>query len=260
MKENLNSSGFDITIAVQCHNFQRRLCWMLSSLCEQRKNVRFVVDIAFLAGNGSPSTEAIISFFHDKIAIKASPFSDYQILSKRGLLRNHQLVSCQTEWLLFSDCDMVYHPKFMHYLSLELTRYHSNATYMVSSGRRTTPIDLANQLVDENTGPHPCMIKNAYNKAFTLALAPTYSIGAGYSQIINVKHAPHHNCYVNPKRNRDWDWGSRFQCARSDLQFRRSMVKHGGQLRRLPSWFRHNLVHLNHYRDRNFGRHIEDQR
>jgi hypothetical protein len=38
------------------------------------------------------------------------------------------------------------------------------------------------------------------------------------------------------------------------------MVELGGPRRMLPAWFTDNLIHLNHRRDKEFGRHLEEQR
>src|SRR5687768_3449520 len=95
-----------ITIAVQCHNFQRRLCWMLSSLAQQTAPNLVVIDIAHLPSNGQPTTEAVIERFSDRLNIRSSPWTDFDQFQFRGIVRNRQLRNCLTHWILFSDSDM----------------------------------------------------------------------------------------------------------------------------------------------------------
>ena len=99
-----------ITIAVQCHFFQRRLCWMLSSLAQQTEPEHVVFDVSFTPNNGDPSTEAVIEAF-DQVNIGSKVWEDYSVFQELGLVRTRTLRECQTEWLLFSDCDMLFHPE-----------------------------------------------------------------------------------------------------------------------------------------------------
>jgi glycosyltransferase involved in cell wall biosynthesis len=247
-----------ITIAVQCHNFQKRLCWMLSSLVEQTNSDLILLDIAHVAGNGSPSTETIIDMFRQKLSIKSSVWSDYGSFKKRGLTRNRQLQECKTEWLLFSDCDMIYHPQYFVRLKEVIEENHPCASYLLSAGRYSTSVFPAINIV--NTVQYPIPISNAFEAINALPKIRRSNVGAGFSQLVNVRHAPHEGFYVDPKKNRDWDWESRYTKAKSDMQFRRRIARRGGPRQSLPTWFTENLIHLNHYRDKEFGRHLEDQR
>jgi hypothetical protein len=249
-----------VSIAVQCHNFQKRLCWMLSSLCQQSRLDLFRVDVAYFAGNGNPGMEAILAYYKRWIAIKQTGWTDYATFQKRGLVRNQQLHECQSEWVLFSDCDMVFHPEYFERLSCELTHNHSHATYMISAGRYSNPKESANQLVDSQSLNLPFLIPKAFFQVNRLSLIPRRNVGAGYSQIINLNHAPHGRLYVDPASNLDWSWESRYQKARSDLQFRKKISLLGGPRRSLPFWFTVNQIHLNHNRDSEFGFHLEEQR
>ncbi|MBI5773969.1 MAG: glycosyltransferase family 2 protein [Verrucomicrobia bacterium] len=234
---------------------------MLSSLGQQTRKDLLVVDVAHLPGNGTPSTETVLQFFAPHLTIKGSTWNELSLFQKRGLVRNRQLQECRTEWLLFADCDMVYHPEYFERLAAELGRAHAQATYMLSSGRMSNPIEQANALVDQAISTGGCLVENAYARAE--ALRPRIrksNVGAGYSQLINVRHAPHDGYYVRPEENADWAWDERYQKARSDIQFRRRIARTGGARRKLPRWFTFQLIHLNHFHDREFGRHLEDQR
>ncbi len=249
-----------ITIAVQCHNYQKRLCWMLSSLYQQTKPGLLSIDVAHVHGNGTPSTESVLGAFIPGLDVRSSRWDDRTSFQKRGLVRNAQLTRCATTWLLFADCDMIYHPEYFEHLASELQNDHACATYMLSSGRMSSDKDLTNELVNSTVGATAVLIANAFQRAQMLPLTPRSNVGAGFAQLINMKYAPHEGYYVDPERNPDWDWGKRMNKCRSDLRFRRRIASASGPGRKLPFWFTENVIHLNHDRDRDFGYHIEAQR
>jgi glycosyltransferase involved in cell wall biosynthesis len=233
---------------------------MLSSLCEQTDSRNIVVDIGHMPGNGGPSTESIVEFYGSDLQIKDSVWKDYSEFEKRGCVRNRQLKECLTEWLLFADCDMVYHPEYFERLAEELKDRHLNATYMLSSGRVSTSKEQTNPLVDATIFLEPVKIRDAFMRGRALPHARRRNVGAGFSQLINVRSAPHDGYYVNPEKNPDWAWSKRHHKTRSDLHFRRRVAVRGGPRRSLPDWFSDNLVHLNHDRDKEVGIHLETQR
>lgn len=233
---------------------------MLSSLCEQTRSNLIVIDVAHLANNGIPRTEDVITTFVPRLAIKSSLWTDYSEFQRRGLVRNRQLADCPTEWLLFADCDMVYHPDFFERLALELTGPHAEARYMISSGRTSNPKEAANQLVDSALVDRNHYVQDAFGLADRLPKIKRSNVGAGFSQIINCRHAPHGGFYVRPEENRDWTWEQRHQKTKSDAQFRRKISRLGGPRQRLSGWFTAGLIHLNHNRDKEFGKHLEEQR
>lgn len=248
-----------ITIAIQCHNFQRRLCWMLSSLAQQTYPGLVAVDVAHVRGNGKPTTEKVLALFSDALAIRSSAWDDFNQFQLRGLVRNRQIAECQTEWLMFGDCDMVYHPEYFDRLMNELDRQHKAASYMISSGRTSNPPELTNAMVDGLFEQYPLTITKPFERSNSLPKRPMRNVGAGFCQLINMSHCPHGGYYVSPEENRDWKW-TRGSNPKSDMQFRRRIGRDGGDRQRLPHWFSENAIHLNHDRDPEAGRHLETQR
>jgi hypothetical protein len=249
-----------ITIAIQCHHFQRRLCWMLSSLVQQTLAGVATVDIAHMNGNGKPNTEEVILFFQRRMKVESQWWSDWQAFQRRGYVRNLQLQRCKTEWIMFGDSDMVYHPDYFERLAYELEVKHAKASYMISSGRTSNPKEQTTAMVNSSINGDPVEIMNAFARANELPKHPMRNCGAGFCQIINVKHAPHGGYYVEPDGSRDWDWDRRGSNPRSDVQFRRRISSAGGPRQGLPQWFSENAIHLNHNRDPDAGRHLEEQR
>ena len=244
-----------ITLCIQCHNFQRRLCWMLSSLVEQTcKN--FAIDVAFYVGNGVPKTIELIDHFRRlDIRILRRQYTDFGRFERRGLTRNDQLRECISPWVWFCDSDHVYHPEYIERLLAELDRL-IDQDRLITAGRMSTPVNCTNVLIDRTVGTKPIYIARAFEQAERLEPKnKRRACGAGHTQIVRVASL-HEKVYVGEDCCRDWRWSSRIQKARSDMQFRKLC---GGRIS-LPQWFSVNQIHLNHLRDNQVGYHLECQR
>lgn len=233
---------------------------MLSSLAQQSKPGLVRVCVAHCRANGKPDTESIVSLFSQYLPVDSHVWDDLTSFQRRGLVRNRQLDECKTEWLLFADSDMVYHPRYFGLLAKEIRAKHQRATYMLSAGRMSTDRIPTTDLVDNTIMDAPINISNAFFTARKLPKVARRNVGAGFSQLINVQYAPHGGLYVDPAKNRDYCWATRFSACKSDMQFRRRIAASGGKRMSLPNWFSRNLIHLNHDRDNEFGYHIEAQR
>lgn len=264
-----------ITIAVQCHNFQHRLSWMLASLREQIGNDLLSVMIAYTKNNGDPTTETVIDLYKRHLDIIPMPYDD--VISRfqyRGYVRNDQLQACRTPWLLYADTDMVYSTSYFLYL-LQHIRENNLDTFngFISAGRMSMEKDDGNKLVQDNYKP-----TLGYTRLMTFPFAHIVTpsgkpvdlierrnVGAGYFQLINVNHCPHEGYYVPEGRSNDSCWvhpdgkDTKGQKAKSDMQFRRRIVKQT-QHYKLPIEFTWNQIHLNHDRDNEVGKHLEIQR
>ena len=252
----------DFTIAVQCENFENRLCWMLSSVDQQTDPS---IPITFAIAHRTNKTEIYVRI---KEIFSKSRFDivltghDKLSLQYRGLSRNVQLGACQTEWLLFADCDMVYDPRYFEFLMEELKKkeYADKKDSMMIAGRYSNPVEETNVLVDSFS--YPQQISAAWDRVNVLEKIRRSNVGAGYFQLINMKHCPHDGYYVDPTRCRDRAWygkdgGSTGMAkARSDMQFRRRI----GKKTKLPQWFSQHQIHLNHLRDNQEGFHLEQIR
>lgn len=249
-----------ITIAVQCHNFQRRFCWMLSSLVQQTRPELIAVDVAHMPGNGKPTTEDVCTMFENRLRVSRSEWESFESFQYRGCVRNQQLQECATEWLMFGDSDMVYAPDYFERLISELYRNHRKASYMISSGRTSNPKEQTTLLVNREVQDQAREVDKSFALADELPKNPMRNVGAGFCQIINTFTCPHECYYVDSGSNRDWDWRKRGSNPKSDMQFRRRISKAGGDRRNLPHWFSEKAIHLNHDRDPDAGKHLEHQR
>jgi hypothetical protein len=249
-----------ITLALQCHNFQRRFAWMLSSLADQTRRDLVTVDVAHMPRNGNPTTEWLVRKFRRQLDIRSHVYPSKDRFQYRGVVRNDQLQECATEWLMFADCDMVYHPEYFEKLSALLEKEHKDAAYMLSSGRISQHgKQESDALVSWSFKDGKVWkVERTWEQADKMGKRRMPNVGAGFCQLINVKHCPHGGYYIKAEQNPDWNWGKGSN-PKSDVHFRRR-VSAGHPRRNLPRWFTWKAIHLNHDRDPEAGKHLEHQR
>lgn len=232
---------------------------MLSSIAEQKGQVpEIVFDIAYPKENGTPTTEEICDFFDPYVNISSTKYPDERSMQYRGLVRNKQLEKCDTDWILFADCDMVYDSLFFDDLNKQLISHLKDETRCISASRISLDKDYSKKYFNEidDASRYPCLIKDA---AKQLQFWPIYqrsrSVGAGYFQLANVKNIRdnHGGIYVDESRCKDNAEFDNYHKTRSDGQFRGRI---GGirKIRTMPQY------HLNHERDNEVGKHIDFQR
>lgn len=248
-----------IEIAVSCTWFQRRLCWMMSSVLQQDgETPDLTFSVAYPAGNGNPTTESVCSFFRSKgLNVKEQVYPDEQAIQFRGLVRNRQLAESTAEWILFSDSDMVYSPGFFENLGKQLEGSLKNETRCISASRISLDKEKSKSFFNsEDRTEYPSLI---HDPSAIVERWPVFQIskncGAGYFQLVNVDavRKMHGGLYVDPGKCADKAEFDDIHKTRSDSQFRRMV----GGLRRieLPPQY-----HLNHERDNEVGHHLTIQR
>lgn len=237
------------TIAIQCIHFEKRLSFMLASLRDQTyKDI--LVDVAYM----TDETENVLKQYEGSLNVHWRRYVDKHTFQHRGLVRNDQLKYCPGNWILFSDCDMVYHPTFFENLKEEVLLNHSTANYMLISGRMSNPKEQTNALV--NAQDYSEQIKEPFLLADRLPKIRKSSVGAGFFQLVNLQYSSHGGYYVEPNKCKDWAMLDKACLPKSDIQFRRRI----GKKVRLPEWFTENQIHLNHNRDPDVGKHLTEQR
>lgn len=251
------------TISVLCHNYQHRLTWMISSLLLQVKTSEpITMDIAYLKDTGTPTTYDVIDFFErfpdhsKKVKFVHHEYNETTLhtFNHRGLIRNDQLRDCKTDWQLFADTDMVYHPQFFYNLQVELEK-HKEAEYMLTAGRLSGERQKFDKLVSR-VDTYPCVVPSAFDFAMPFAKRTMRNVGAGFFQLVNNKYTQHGGLYVHPESCRDWNMQKKGLNPKSDMQFRKRV----GSTVKLPEWFSQNQIHLNHRRDPDAKQHITEQR
>jgi len=246
-----------VEIAVTCHFFQKRMSWMISSLIQQQGDIpEIVFNAAYAIDTGEPSTQETLNYFSKRtcgrpITFKHTPYLGTSELQYRGLVRNRQLANSDADFMFFSDSDMLFGPYWFSKL-LPVLKANKDETRMMYTGRYSTDIAKSNVLVDSYR--YPAIIPGAFDMVSQLPKKKRRNCGAGFCQIVSVQSMRDNygGLYVPPKKCRDFSWEKKYQKARSDTMFRHIVGKRGVDL---PY-----LIHLNHIRDKQVGKHIEDQR
>ena len=241
-----------IDIDIACVYFQRRICWMLSSLLQQISPPELVVDVAYQPNNGNPTTEVVLDYFENAgLKIRRTVCGE-EIKGKRGVVRNRQLAASDADWALFTDADMVYHPDFFADLAGQLAGPLAAETRCLTSTRISLAKDHCKDFFNSPTHPYiyPCTIPEVSQLVSTW---PVYRIspamGAGYFQMANIAHLRknHKGRYLNSRRN-DRGWHTT-----SDKRFR-GMLGGVCRIKTKPEY------HLNHERPREEGMSDDIQR
>jgi hypothetical protein len=163
-----------ITMCVFCHNFQRRLYWLLSFLLDQTREYR-----------------------------------DMTRFDRGGLTRNDQLATETTKWVWFADCDHVYHPQFVERLRNAL-EHRETSGQMLSRGRLSTSVEPTDKAVDASIRGTPDRVIDVFGRARQLEpLVRHIFVGAGHTQIAPFDGV-HQGVYVADAVCRDWSWAKRY--------------------------------------------------
>jgi glycosyltransferase involved in cell wall biosynthesis len=229
---------------------------MLSSIGQLKQNDKIKMRIALAFLNNIKTEIVAILFEQCGLKIDAFPYMTIGELQSRGYTRSDMIKECLTEWILFTDSDHVYHPEWFVRLR-EYIRQNKLTKYdgIITAGRTSCDPGMADRLVS-SSGPYPIVIADAWKNADTLDIRKMGNVGAGHTQLINLKFCQHGGYYVEKGKSRDGKWIGGIQKARSDMQFRKRISK----LHKLPAWFGRNQRHLNHKRDNEVGYHLEIMR
>jgi len=229
-----------IELAVNCWNYQHRLNWMLCSILQQKGDIPDIVfNVSYVPKNGNPNTEEVCSFFKDKgLKIKETLLKDKKEVSCRGKIRQKQMKASEADWILFADCDMIYHSLFFDVLKKRLEGNLKDVKKVITADRISLSIPFCTEYFEKHSDGYPKAIENV---AEIVSKWPVYRVsgrrvGPGNFQLANLHHIKKNDIsYTHCCRD---IWRS----TRSDKHFRKNM---GGihPIKKLkPMW------HLNHPR------------
>lgn len=213
-----------LEICIHCIGYQHRLNWMLNSIEQQIGNIpELLVNISYLEREGNPTTENIISFFEDrkKIKFKHTSFLTKKLAENRGIARNEQLKTCESEWVLFADCDMVYDQLFFDDLYFQIKNCLNDISCVIASDRISLEVEYMTHYFRSNLDEYkyPCVIPNIANIASKFPTWKKYGKdrGAGYFQLANMQAIKKNGgIYSDRCRGKVAHWTS-------DIDFRRIM-------------------------------------
>ena len=211
-----------IELVVQMRAFHKRFHWMLSGLTQQIDPPDFSVTVAIDAAD--PYTDRLqgLKDVFPSLTINWVEYNSPRF-NMRGLTRDDALQASDSEWLIFSDADMIYHPDMMRLLGehagkpdaqdaissvVRVRTTQSSADGVVSAADYATPIDAA------------------YEKSLKLYADDPYKVSVaratGYFQMCRRDKALERGTYCQNHAPKDMPLGAKNggECL-SDVQFRR---------------------------------------
>ncbi len=223
-----------LDIVIQSHNFDKRLCWMLSSLLQQKGRIPTLRVIIAIKSANKPIYALLRAFSDEGLNIlpidygKEGEIADEERFQYRGLTRNDAIKKSDADYILFADTDMVYAPKFFRDLRRLLKRepWSSSNEMMYSrraSTRKEPDFQPTTDMINLWEGQYPCVIPTAWAFASLLESDLKSNMGAGYFHLI--KREATGGYYVDEDDCADYNWGDKFPKCKSDQQFRRRVGK-----------------------------------
>lgn len=151
-----------LEICIHTFNYQRRLCWMLSSILQQKGDrPEITTSISYLPGNGNPTTDAVIDLFVEKgLKIIKVPLDEKQV-PNRAIPRNMRVQSTDADWILFADSDMVYSTDFFEDIKKQLqSDQFKNETKVIGADRHSLDDKFCIKYFEDDKTQYPCIIEN----------------------------------------------------------------------------------------------------
>lgn len=239
---------------------------MLSSILEQDIwPFNIIVDIACMPNNGQPlTTEQVAEFFRsEKMDVRLSIFTDRDIFARRGLIRNEQtkkFIESGYDYIFYADADNVYPGNFFSKLIGGLKTVGKNIDNCIYSPAKIHLIKSAtNELINSTKSELP-LIKNPFIRSLNLPrleipkLLQKNGAAAGCMQVVSrktmIEKCKGIYCDIPNKDRHLFNQG---QKAWSDMHFRGRVGESTKMM--LPFY-----IHLQHNRDKEFKKHIEEQR
>lgn len=234
--------------------FQRRAHWQLSSLASQVPwkghevpRMRYVMS-AHASDPYRARNVDLLQSFDGLLRIQEWPVGDLTY-GRRGHIRTRNLLETQSEFLLFVDADVVYHPHFMAKLGARLEAHRGNPK-VLAAPRMSMSFEDGYHLAQSVSYAFP--IARTWERTSAVKTWPAAHgriSGAGFFQAIHVPTVKKFLMekygqvfYCAPEWNRDHDTFTNTHITRSDRYFRMLL----GGIVEAPELI--DQVHINHYR------------
>lgn len=221
-------------ICVQQYAFTKRCWWQLSSLAQQKlcSNVTYKLNL-YKDDPFHKLNLQLIDTFRNLVNMKVKIWDDWHFMH-RGETRNADLVEATSEWVIFMDADVAFHPSFFNVIN----NANLKTDKMNVIRRFSTTIEDGYKLIDSQTYDDK-PIADAVGKLTGLPLKQSCNIGAGYFQLVNVD-------YIKSQKLEYSKWRDRSIKSRRGPSY-----KSDRYLRSKIGTFRTSiapLYHINHYR------------
>lgn len=228
-----------LEICINCFSYQKRLTWMLNSICQQKGDIpEILVSLSYTKDNGNPSTEKVIDFFRKQglniLDIVLTP----EEVSNRAIPRNIRAKETQADWIIFADCDLVYDPNFFADLKVKLlSDKYKNEEKVIGADRYSLDDTFCIKYFEEDTREYPCLIPNVADiaKKWPVKWIRGKERAAGFFQLARVSRIQERGGIYSGRKRDIW------RSTKSDKQFRAHLGGCVG-INTLPQY------HLNHDR------------
>jgi hypothetical protein len=183
-------SKLSIEICIHTYQYQRRLCWMLSSILQQKGDVpNILINISHTENDGTPTTAEVCNFFRKEgLNIKETMISKDDI-PNRSLARTKQLEETTSDFILFADSDMVYATDFFEDLGKQLGTHLANESKCMGADRVSLDIPFCVEYFNRDESKYPMVIDNVVDVVdkWKIYYVRGRHKAAGYFQLANVK-------------------------------------------------------------------------
>jgi len=150
-----------IEICIHTFRYQRRLCWMLSSLLQQKGDVpKFTINISHCTDDGKPTTEEVCKFFRDNGLNIVETIVTREEVSNRAIARNRQATATMADYILFVDSDMVYDPYFFDSLHKRLRTELRDIRLVMGADRHSLDDKFCIKYFEDDKETYPREIEN----------------------------------------------------------------------------------------------------
>jgi hypothetical protein len=170
--------------------YQRRLCWMLSSILQQTGKVpNILINISHTENDGIPTTAEVCDFFRKQgLNIKEMIVSKEEA-GNRSLARTKQLEETTADFIFFADSDMVYAVDFFEDLKKQLETTLSNESRCIGADRVSLDIPFCVDYFKNDKNKYPMIIENVADivDKWKVYYVRGRNKAAGYFQLANVK-------------------------------------------------------------------------
>lgn len=218
-----------LDVHVMVYGFQKRAWWQLSSLCEQVPSgtlkvpkIRYIVSTHASDPYGHWNRGFLKKFPVVQVVVEEWPEGNLDY-GRRGHIRTHNLRTTESEFLLYADADVVYHPEFMARLGKHLEELRGDPR-VLAAPRLSMAFEAGYNLV--NLVEYKELIPDAWRRTEQVKTWPAAHArisGAGFFQAIHVpsvrkflqeKHGD--VFYCAPDWNRDHDTFTNTHITRSE--------------------------------------------
>jgi len=249
----------NVEILIFCDHFQKRLCWVLSSLLQQEShNLEITVNISGVEhDNGTPSNQDVAKFFCERgLDVCLTLYETKEQVAKPSLCKNDQIQASTADWIMCHSADHVFSPGYFAALENTLLEHHDEDRCL-GSGNKTHTDQAATDEHLQNMFDHgPVYIADAFEQALVIKDI-TYRVRRGAGGHIFFRRlacmTKLDGFYARPEQCKDRHLFNAWMNTRSDPGFKSRM---GGVVKvAMPP-----MRHLNHRRGKEEQRHIEEQR